>query len=473
MVFPFTSLRKPTTRPPLVLLVGWFVGLALIPRVAAQVSVNRTIDDTFGDPITGLHPTFGPNGWDDNFCGVFALLTTQCGAGDWAPNTVNAFNQTFHFTYSASQYLSLQFIGTAIYVYTLVINSTQHNLGPEAAFGGAGFTAQMDGGQLETEAGGDLSSFSTLPAYNVLLYSKTGLENTTHSLTIRPLKSELLFFDYAVYTFEESDSPSSSPSSGSSSDSLSSGSLSSGSLSSGSSGSSSTSSPSPPTRPAASGSSSASSSPSAVSSSFATAKKKSRGLAGPIAGGIIGGLSLLGALALLLYCAARRRKTATGTSPNFASNTDEKRPAPWPKEPIPRNLTPTAGFIYEGWAPQTWSEAAISLKLSPVDQATFPSPRESTLEEEEKNMVQDHLTHHEEAGRQIALLEQQIRDLTEEARPSLPSESMNTITPRRPPDQRANSQLVAQIRSLRGQIDAIRNEMETSDLPQYTAGDIN
>ncbi|KAJ6466851.1 hypothetical protein C8R45DRAFT_479272 [Mycena sanguinolenta] len=507
MLFPFTSLRKPTTRPPIpgVFLLSWFLRLAiLIPRGAAA-SVNRTIDDTFGDPITGLHPTYGPNPWDDNFCGVFALLTTECGSGTWAPNPADAFNQTFQFTFSANEFLSLEFTGTAIYVYTLVINSAQHNIGPEAAFGGAGFTAQIDSGQVEVDSGGSIDNFPALPAYNVLLYSKTGLENIAHTLTIMPIKSgQLLFFDYAVYTFEDSgSSPSGSPGSSPSGSPGSSPSGSPGSSPSGSPGSSpssgasgsspssgsssspsrsfSPSSPSPPTQSGASSSSSASPSPSAVTSSaIASAKKKP--LAGAIAGGVIGGLLLI--LGFLLYYVARRRKTATLSSasrgvPREVESVEEKRPAPWPQNPIPRNMTPTAGFIYTGWAPQSWSEAAVTPRRSFANTIPVPGsvPRSSTQEsppsplgaEEEKTMLQ--LTRQEAAGRQIALLEDQIRDLMEAARPSLPSESLNTSTPRPPPNQLANAQLVAQITALREQIEAIQNEIQIPELPEYSVDD--
>ncbi|KAF7369097.1 hypothetical protein MVEN_00236800 [Mycena venus] len=429
MFFGLTSPRKQTTGPPI---LPWllFGGLAsCIPRVLAA-SVNRTIDDTFGDSATGLNPTFGPSGWQaDDFC-IFVPFPMKC--GDWAPNDSFTFNHTYHFTYSASTYLSLQFTGTAIYVYTLVINSTEHGLGNEAAFGGAGFAAQVDGGQ--TEVGQiDPTEVTILPAYDVLLYSKIGLENTTHNLTIRPVESELLFFDYAVYTFEEPDSvPSSSSSSG-------------------------------PTLVSASTSFSPSS-PTATSSSFpAIAAVKKKKLAGPIAGGVIGGLILLGALGLLLYCVGRRRRKTV--NPGFAGNVYAKRSAPWPANPIPRNFTPEAGFIYEGYAPETWSDAAATPRLSPVDRSVPVSFRDSALEE--KNSL--HLVRQEEAGMQVALLELQIRDLTEQARPSLPSESMNTSAPRRTPDLHTNAQLVAQIRVLKEQIDIIQNEMQISGPPEYTA----
>ncbi|KAF8201194.1 hypothetical protein K438DRAFT_640042 [Mycena galopus ATCC 62051] len=228
------------------------------------------------------------------------------------------------------------------------------------------------------------------------------------------------------------------------------------------------------TRPAASAAS-GSVSPSAVSSSapatIATVKKK-KNLAGLIAGTVIAGLVLLGAIALFFYFVARRRGTAAAT-PHFGSEVDEKRPAFWPEHPIPRNLTPTAGFIYTSWEPDTWSQMAGSPRLSYTTADRLPVPpsplAETSLPVEGKNVL--YQARQEEAGRQVELLEQQIRDLTEQARPSLPSESMNASTPRQPPDSGANSQLVAQIRALRRQIDAIHNEMQISELPEYAAAD--
>ncbi|KAJ7319035.1 hypothetical protein DFH08DRAFT_819470 [Mycena albidolilacea] len=462
MFSPSATLRKSTTGTLLLLL---FVASA-IPHVLAA-SVNRTIDDTFGDPATGALPTLGPTGWFDDFCEVFLPLAVDCPTGHWAPDKKDAFNQTYHFTYSAADFLTLQFTGTAIYVYTLVINSTQHHLGLEGAFGGAGFTAQLDGGPAKVQHG-DLNGLPALPAYNVLLYSKTGLENTTHSLTIRPLKGQLLFFDFAVYTFEEPDlTPSASSSA------------------------------LIPIGPTLAASASSLSAPTGVSSSSdpgpgVLAASKQAKLAGPIAGGILGGLALLGALGFLLFLVARRRRRREAAAESAwmddAGNNNLKRRSNWPPDPIPRNMTPTAGFIYEGWAPESWSDAAASPRMSFISRgfsharasshpsATGPEveftaqlePQTESAEMElreltaleEKNAL--YLVGQEEAGREVARLEQQIRELTEAARPSLPSEAMDRWSP----DRRTNSQLVMQIRTLRERIAAIQND--EMQLPEYT-----
>jgi hypothetical protein len=68
----------------------------------------------------------------------------------------------------------------------------------------------------------------------------------------------------------------------------------------------------------------------------------------------------------------------------------------------------------------------------------------------------------EEAGREVARLEQQISELTEAARPSLPSEAMDRWSP----DRRTNSQLVMQIRTLRERIAALQSD--EMQLPEYT-----
>ncbi|KAJ7841042.1 hypothetical protein B0H14DRAFT_3694851 [Mycena olivaceomarginata] len=449
MFSPSATLRKSTTG---ILLLLLFVASA-IPHVLAA-SVNRTIDDTFGDPATGALPTLGPTGWFDDFCKVFLPLAVDCPTGHWAPDKKDAFNQTYHFTYSAADFLTLQFTGTAIYVGRLAGRDLLHS---------------WDGGPAKVQHG-DLGGLPALPAYNVLLYSETGLDNATHNLTIQPLKGQLLFFDYAVYTFEEPD-----PTPSESSSAL--------------------------IPIAATASASSSSAPTGVSSSSdpgpgVIAASKQAKLAGPIAGGILGGLALLAALGFLFFLVARRRRRREAAAESAwmddAGNNNLKRRSNWPPDPIPRNMTPTAGFIYEGWAPESWSDAAASPRMSFISRgfsharasshpsATGPEveftaqlePQTESAEmefaerERELTVLEEkdalYMARQEEAGREVARLEQQISELTEAARPSLPSEAMDRWSP----DRRTNSQLVMQIRTLRERIAAIQSD--EMQLPEYT-----
>jgi hypothetical protein len=155
-------------------------------------------------------------------------------------------------------------------------------------------------------------------------------------------------------------------------------------------------------------------------------------------------------------------------------------------------MTPTAGFIYEGWAPESWSDAAASPRMSFISRgftharaSSHPStgpevdsftaqlePQTESAEiefaerERELTVLEEkdalYMARQEEGGREVARLEQQIRELTEAARPSLPSEAMDRWSP----DRRTNSQLVMQIRTLKERIDAIQSD--EMQLPEYT-----
>ncbi|KAJ7290069.1 hypothetical protein C8J57DRAFT_336493 [Mycena rebaudengoi] len=61
MSSPFPSKRGISTAMLLLLQVLFFICSA-IPRVQT-ISVNRTIDDTYGDPSTGTYPTYNTEDW--------------------------------------------------------------------------------------------------------------------------------------------------------------------------------------------------------------------------------------------------------------------------------------------------------------------------------------------------------------------------------------------------------------------------
>lgn len=68
-----------------------------IPRVCA--SVNRTIDDRFGDQATGLYPKLS-DGWNACESGCTGIR-----------NPAGAFDQTYVFSDNASVDVTLQFSG--------------------------------------------------------------------------------------------------------------------------------------------------------------------------------------------------------------------------------------------------------------------------------------------------------------------------------------------------------------------------
>ncbi|KAI0758221.1 hypothetical protein C8Q74DRAFT_1441786 [Fomes fomentarius] len=171
-------------------------------RLAYSGAVNRTIDDEFGDSVTGDRPVYRPaDQWHEH------AQCPQCGV-TMAADASKAFQQTWHDTSYEPNGLDpdgvsieMSFTGTAIYIYSLVANA----IPPTRTFMWLNFT--IDGVQMSQ------SGFIHSPdpngdkiLYNQLVYSQTGLHNTLHTFSINAtgLLESLVLFDYAIYTVEDS-----------------------------------------------------------------------------------------------------------------------------------------------------------------------------------------------------------------------------------------------------------------------------
>ncbi|KAJ7824270.1 Hsp70 protein-domain-containing protein [Mycena olivaceomarginata] len=144
--------------------------------------VNRTIDDTYGDPSTGTYPTYNTEDWIPSLAPVngHAVDDTLHGCGG-GPTVDGACSMTLHFE------------GTAIYVFGYCESLSDLNLSTNVT---------LDGGPTE-----DIPFTSPLQfVYNCSLYSKTGLENANHTLTLAAItacEDVQWSFDFAMYTHEE------------------------------------------------------------------------------------------------------------------------------------------------------------------------------------------------------------------------------------------------------------------------------
>ncbi|KAJ3840529.1 hypothetical protein F5878DRAFT_708729 [Lentinula raphanica] len=261
MIYPFSFLLLPGALFSLSLLLNF-------APVAFGAAVNRTIDDTLGDSVTGQRPTFLPSTsgvWEDQTCAGCALQ----------PPTAKAFGGT----YTAATYnpglknisITFDFTGTAVYIFFILANNPDPGITATTA---ANFT--LDGSLV--------GSFNHTPNSNAsdfqfngsaLAFSKAGLKNSTHQMVISTSGLDdnvWVNFDYALYTFQEAAEISSSSST------------------------STKNSPEP---------SASTSTVSRVSSSNSLSSKH----LGYIVGGAVGGLAVLGALfGLLFICYRRRRK---------------------------------------------------------------------------------------------------------------------------------------------------------------------
>ncbi|TFK25724.1 hypothetical protein FA15DRAFT_703499 [Coprinopsis marcescibilis] len=161
--------------------------------------VNRTIDDTFGDEVTGVPPVFLPPGmWNP----------PECGHCDIRPNASLSFNET----YLETTYLpdgpvgpvgfTFNFEGTALYLFFILVNGVDGITYTE-------FDVKINGG--------DAGKFVHTPdptapgfAYQQLTYNITGLPQVNHSVEVitQGQLRAYVNFDYAIYTLDDALPPS-------------------------------------------------------------------------------------------------------------------------------------------------------------------------------------------------------------------------------------------------------------------------
>ncbi|KIK61855.1 hypothetical protein GYMLUDRAFT_42271 [Collybiopsis luxurians FD-317 M1] len=231
--------------------------------VTSAVGVNRSIDDTLGDSVTGQRPTYLPSTsgvWEDNTCSGCAL----------APPISSAFQDT----YTAATYnpdlknisISFDFTGTAIYIFLILANDPDPGISASTAV-----NITLDGKLTDTFTHTPNSSDRAfLFNESALAFSKTGMKNISHQMVISTsgLNSNYyLNFDYALYTFQ-----------GATTTTL---------------------------------SSSVSPTPSSSSSSLSSSSSSSSSTPiGAIVGGVVGGIATVAILAAGLFYCRRRHKRA-------------------------------------------------------------------------------------------------------------------------------------------------------------------
>ncbi|KAJ7749562.1 hypothetical protein DFH07DRAFT_555138 [Mycena maculata] len=159
-----------------------------------QVFLNRTIDDEFGDSVSGALPTYRPD--------YYWNVGTSCTICEVHPDPTLAFNHTWHDTSQlpghAPVSVTLDFVGTAIYVFCIAPPMmtnvvTLYNLN---------FT--LDGVRSGTFSYSPTSTTDFV--YNLSVVSLESLANEAHTLLVSTDDSEngsIFLFDYAVYTTVE------------------------------------------------------------------------------------------------------------------------------------------------------------------------------------------------------------------------------------------------------------------------------
>jgi hypothetical protein len=185
--------------------------LYLLLVSTAQASfVNVSIDDTYGDAITGQKPVYQPSGpWDGANCTHCDIVPSVALAfdGTWTAATYNPGKSNINITLSfTGQEKKTDFcfndsrclIGVSIWVFFILANLNTFGYGLAT---NCNFT--LDGNFM--------SSFNSKPNltthnldYNVTAFSIGGLSNTQHTLVISANdypNSTFINFDYAIYTY--------------------------------------------------------------------------------------------------------------------------------------------------------------------------------------------------------------------------------------------------------------------------------
>ena len=160
------------------------------------VLANNTIDDVFGDSITGVPPTYFPaTGWRQGDACAQCPLTSQIQAqarggsphaGTWqvaTTDTIRTWNMTVSFT------------GNAVYVYNIIPNSADTFIDTYLAL-----DFHLDGDLVSTFT--RFADSSSVIEFNALVYSNTSLEEGEHTLVMAAEDIQtLILFDYIEYTY--------------------------------------------------------------------------------------------------------------------------------------------------------------------------------------------------------------------------------------------------------------------------------
>ncbi|KAH9912312.1 uncharacterized protein BXZ73DRAFT_107513 [Epithele typhae] len=167
--------------------------------------VNRTIDDYYGDSVTGVVPIYKPTAeWaDGNTCDACYVNSSNVDIskvfkGTWHDSTWYPVN-------TGERSITLTFNGTAVWVYMILANQIQST----------STTTNLAFSLDEIPRG----KFMHPPdktndvLYQQLVFEKTGLALQTHSLEITGTGNEasLMLFDNVVYTAFEADYPTDNP----------------------------------------------------------------------------------------------------------------------------------------------------------------------------------------------------------------------------------------------------------------------
>ncbi|KAI0792655.1 hypothetical protein C8Q75DRAFT_713837 [Abortiporus biennis] len=161
--------------------------LLLVAQLILGGAVNRTIDDQNGDSVTGIQVQYSPAAlWNQgSTCGGCATKAdpSQAVDGTWHDGSRTPERDLLPLTFT------LQFTGTAIYVY---------NIASQGILTDVTFT-------LDGQDAGHFTETFDMPVrtmYNVLIFSQDSMPMGDHTLVVSAFGPNytIVLFDYAIYT---------------------------------------------------------------------------------------------------------------------------------------------------------------------------------------------------------------------------------------------------------------------------------
>ncbi|KAI0756233.1 hypothetical protein C8Q80DRAFT_1092083, partial [Daedaleopsis nitida] len=175
-----------------------YCSISLLFTLCAAGTLNRTIDDTLGDEITGLKPTYSPDGvWNLGpacaKCTISKFVdTTQARRGSWHDATYGPAEES-------DINITASFNGTAVYVFNLIPNystSTATHLTSLSFYVDGNYGGQYNHTPQYT------SDSTPNILYQVPVYANSNLTSAEHTIRISASGSlpSVVLFDYILYT---------------------------------------------------------------------------------------------------------------------------------------------------------------------------------------------------------------------------------------------------------------------------------
>ncbi|KAJ7244321.1 hypothetical protein C8J57DRAFT_1681202 [Mycena rebaudengoi] len=166
------------------------------------VSSNRTIDDFYGDPITGFIPFYEPHkAWNAVANGNCSICFVHVDPTQTSNDTWHDSNLIFNSEEQQRPFICDNSIygdpGTAVYLFSVILNLT-----PSDPLVDYNLTFTLD----DTLSGTFMHLAQTTSndiSYHVPIFASTGLASQPHTLIARTASPSIFIFDYAIYTVED------------------------------------------------------------------------------------------------------------------------------------------------------------------------------------------------------------------------------------------------------------------------------